>query len=494
MEEEIDLGKYLAVLIRRWWVVVGVTLVCALAAGTLVASRPKVYKAHAFVALTQPTWQVSFGTAITSPSESAISAADPKRRLASLVALVPNPAVAEAVLRSVGEKLPASERNVRTLLGMVKGELVKDSDLIDITVTYRDSSIAIAIANAWGQEYARQADALYGVISQESLIVHNQVQAAKASYEQAQAALEEALAQSRFEELNGRIAEYQAVLDGLRGARGALMARLLSEISRLQSLREDALAMRAQVQAGGQAAAESNAPALVLLKARAFANTEGELPLWEQALQPSRWVTPTISLGLLPVQITPPTLQIQNAPLTVTAETMVGDLDALAATLERREHALKEELRSLAESLARGEESVFFVGAQFPESDRQEETVDLNTQLATAIRDLEQRVRELRAQLVQEENRLKEAQAQRDLAWQGYDNLMRKEAELAITAQVTGPQVRLVAPAAFAEERANVTKTVAAGAVGGLLLGIVAAYALESWQAHRACAKTNAGN
>ena len=272
------------------------------------------------------------------------------------------------------------------------------------------------------------------------------------------------------------------------------MARLLSEISRLQSLREDALAMRAQVQAGGQAAAESNAPALVLLKARAFANTEGELPLWEQALQPSRWVTPTISLGLLPVQITPPTLQIQHAPLTVTAEAMVDDLDALVETLEGREHALKEELRSLAEALAKGEESAFFVDIQSPESDGQEETGDLNVQLLAAIHDLEQRVGELRAQLAQEESRLKEAQAQRDLAWQSYDHLVRKEAELAITAQVAGPQVRLVAPAAFAEKLANGTRTVAAGAVGGFLLGIVAAYALESWQAHRACAKTSACN
>lgn len=501
MEEEIDLSKYLEILIRRWWIVIGMALVCALVAGAVVlAPRPAKYQARALVAMMKSASQVSFGTAITTLSEdSAQIAVDRLQRQASFVELISSPAIAEAVLQSLGDKLPESNRNVKGLLRMVKGSLAKNSDLIEIIVTHRDPNTAVAVANAWGQEYARQVNMLYSATAGGSYaVVRSQVQTAKTAYEKAQAALEEALAQDRSDELNRRAAEDQATIQALHDARDAVVPTLLSEIRRLERLQGNAEAMRAQVQGGGQAAAESNGPALVLLKAQVFANTWNEAPQARvmgqvepastSGSQPSAQTAPvTVNPVTLQVQAAPVTLQVQNTPLTMTAAAMADDLDALVATLERHQSTLKGELRGISESLVKGEEGVFFLSSGPSERGEQGGIVDIDPQLATAIGDLEQRVRALRAQLSREMSRQQEAQAQRDLAWQSYDNLARKEAELAIAAQITGAEVRFAAPAAFAQKSASGRlKTVAVAAVAGLLAGVVAAYALEFWQSYRA--------
>jgi len=495
MEEEIDLSKYLEILIRRWWIVIGMALVCALVAGAVVLPRPAKYQARALVAMMKSASQVSFGTAITTLSEGdAKIQVDRLQRQASFVELISSPTIAKAVLQSLGDKLPESNRNVRGLLRMVKGSLAEKSDLIEIIVTHRDPDTAVAVANAWGQEYARQVNMLYSATAGGSYaVVRSQVQTAKTAYEKAQAALEEALAQDRSDELNRRIAEDQATIQALHDARDAVVPTLLSEIGRLERLQGNAEAMRAQVQGGGQAAAESNGPALVLLKAQAFANTWNEAPQARvmgqvepastSGSQPSAQTAPVT----LQVQAAPLALQVQNTPLTMTAEAMADDLDALVATLESHQSTLKGELRGISESLVKGEEGVFFLSSGPSERGEQGGIVDIDPQLATAIGDLEQRVRALRAQLSREMSRQQEAQAQRDLAWQSYDNLARKEAELAIAAQITGAEVRFAAPAAFAQKSASGRlKTVAVAAVAGLLLGIVVAYALEFWQGYRA--------
>jgi len=179
----------------------------------------------------------------------------------------------------------------------------------------------------------------------------------------------------------------------------------------------------------------------------------------------------------------------QNTSQAISVEAMTSDLDALVATLRTRQSALEAELKSATTSLTEDKE-----GTHFPVSggSEQGEKAALGSQLATAIRDLEQRVRELRAQLSQEETSLREAQAQRDLAWQSYDNLARKEAELALAAQITDDQVRFAAPAAVALQSAESTKTVALSAIGGLAAGVVAAFALEAWLNRRARAKARA--
>jgi uncharacterized protein involved in exopolysaccharide biosynthesis len=518
MQEEIDLTKYVMILVRRWWVIIGIALGCTAVVGAAILLRPKPYQARALVAMIKSTWQVSFNTAIKTLSEGDTQVVvDQRKRQASYVELVSSPTVAETVLQKVGEKLPAGERDIASLLTMVQGGLAKDSDSIEIIATHRDPEVAIAVVNAWGQEYAHQVNALYGNTEGESYsVVRSEVQGAKAHYDEAEAALETLLKQDRLDELNRQIAEYQYAIQTLVSARGAVVPTLLNEISRIDRALHDALVMREQVQEGGAAAAASNETALVLLKAQLYANGWGQgaqsqpMGAFPQVqTHPMDRTDGSSSASVRSSQnqpLAPVTLQVQQAPLALqvqaslavpraaggsamTTEEMTADLGALVATLEKRRGTLTEELRSVSESTAKGEEGWFLIPGTAAQGN---DVVD--AQLAATIRDLEQRVRELRSQLAREESRLQEVKAQRDLAWQSYDTLSRKEAELAIAAQTTGAQVRFAVPAAVSQKSANGTGYVAIAAVAGLLCGIVAAYALEFRQSHLARAgATGAG-
>ncbi|MCD6518353.1 MAG: hypothetical protein J7M05_00310, partial [Anaerolineae bacterium] len=160
--EEVDLTQYFDALIRKWWLIVGLTLVCALVAGVYAFTRPSFYRARALVATVKEVTQVSFSQEIKTLSEDEI---DPKvsraQRLRSFVAMASSPAIAEAVLAQLGDQLPAQQRSTRALLGMVRADIPRGTDLIEIVATHPNPSIAEMVANAWAQEYIRQLNEVY---------------------------------------------------------------------------------------------------------------------------------------------------------------------------------------------------------------------------------------------------------------------------------------------------------------------------------------------
>jgi uncharacterized protein involved in exopolysaccharide biosynthesis len=503
----IDLGRYIEVLFRQWQLILGSVLVCTLAAALVISKQPKAYQARVLIASTKTLTSVSFGSSIETLSEEQISGAfNLGARLGTYVQLVKNPAIAEDVLRELGDRLSPSQRNVSSLLEMVNGNLAEKSDAIEITVENQDPVLARDIANAWASAFVTQVNAIYseGGANESHVSVKSQLEDAKNTYDKSQAELESFFAGNRAAEYQRQIDERQAMIDSLSTARtlsastiisntmlsqltvfnqqvgdlATQLTQVYSDTRKVDRLLMDARDMRDQVQSGGLGAVNSNALALTLLKSQIFASNEGA-----------------------------PNLLVQTNPVASTPDEMVGDLNGLISTLEARQSSLKDQIQFLSVQLlsaanAQSNLSSGVVNGGQPTADQAQATLQslsalkglesianldlVGTPMEQKIQQLEGQVNQLRSHLAQEQAREQELTRARDLAWETYKTLATKEAELRVASQTKGTEVALAAPAAVPKnDVVSGTSTVALAAMVGLLLGIGAAYFIEFWWGYK---------
>lgn len=290
--------------------------------------------------------------------------------------------------------------------------------------------------------------------------------------------------------------------------------RILSQLSKDYSqlrqneyLLEDASDMLAQVRLGGQGAASSNALALTLLKAQVFASN-GELV----------------------------NLQIQTIPAEISAEAMIADLQGLVATLTERKTLLEKDIVTLSNQLIQGEGFEYLdislddggeLGAAIENRYKElwqtgsltelsltildqgtslqeevlrraqgllelqgiEEILNFNvvgTPLDLKIQELHQQVRNLQAEIATQKFQEQELTRARDLAWDTYNNLAKKQAEMEVAAQTANAEVVLSAPAtAPDEDTASGVMIVLVGLVAGGVLGLVVAFGAEFWWVYK---------
>jgi uncharacterized protein involved in exopolysaccharide biosynthesis len=164
---------------------------------------------------------------------------------------------------------------------------------------------------------------------------------------------------------------------------------------------------------------------------------------------------------------------------------MVGDLDALIQVLQNRRTALLRQWTSLSQALSEGNAWGFSASTSQTKPD--------DGQIGQTLDTLERQVRTLTTEMEQAKGRLKEVTAQRDLAWETYNNVLRKEVELALAVATAGAELRLGTLAVVSPEARGLAKSVATAALAGLMLGIFGAFALEFWQGYRARTAVGAG-
>jgi uncharacterized protein involved in exopolysaccharide biosynthesis len=135
----------------------------------------------------------------------------------------------------------------------------------------------------------------------------------------------------------------------------------------------------------------------------------------------------------------------ERAGLEGSAEEQVQNLDALLSILEARQ----EEVQSL---------------------------IDEGT--------LQQEILQLQEQLEREQAREQELTSARDLAWETYQTLARKEAEVQVATQVTDTEVRFAVPAVEPKEPVAPKKklNIAIAGVLGLMAGVFGAFLVEYFE------------
>ena len=118
-DDEIDLRKYLDILVKRWREIVIVTLAVVLLAVAAVLTlrfvETPMYEADSNVAIVRTQTQVTFDDRFTTSSDQ-MTNADITSRRAALLGLVYNGAIAERVIAELGDLLVRISRMGLTLL------------------------------------------------------------------------------------------------------------------------------------------------------------------------------------------------------------------------------------------------------------------------------------------------------------------------------------------------------------------------------------------
>lgn len=280
-----------------------------------------------------------------------------------------------------------------------------------------------------------------------------------------------------------------------------LLTNLNNARSRVRQMIGDAQAMRDQVRAGGDAAAQSNATALSLMKSQAFA------------------LTTPIS-GSVALQ-----LQMQDQTTAVTADAQVTDLEAFVKSLQSREASLTQQINDVSTRLQTGDGYILSNAANEQSKIAQaisstypllfdvgsigqlSENVPVTNPLTTAAQNkaseilnfsidnltagsfagndasnaaivrLQKRLSEAQARMEKEQATYNQLKTERDLKLETSETLARKQAEVTLASAVSGSEVRLASPALPPDRRTmGLLPKVAIASLIGLLAGVVLAF------------------
>jgi capsular polysaccharide biosynthesis protein len=239
-DDEIDLRKYINILIKRWREIVIITIaIVVLAAAAVVTLRllqTPMYEADSNVAIVRTQTEVSFDERFTT-SSGQVATSDISSRRSALLGLVFNGAIAERVIADLGDQLSEEEQEPATLLRRIDAELsslggrTTQSDLIAITALADSPEKAAAIANSWAQHYVQEVNRIYGQVPDEMMAsVQSQLDQAKINYEGAQRNLEQFLATSPVNSLRRQSQETQEAITALQRANTEALSSYVEEI------------------------------------------------------------------------------------------------------------------------------------------------------------------------------------------------------------------------------------------------------------------------
>ncbi|MEE8390808.1 MAG: Wzz/FepE/Etk N-terminal domain-containing protein, partial [Anaerolineae bacterium] len=241
MEEEIDLRQYIDVLLRWWWMIVLGTLLAGGSAFLVSMIMPPTYEATAGLVMLKSRAELSLGSGFQSLTDEDMTFGEAaqgqvvleraRQRLNSLAGMVKNGAIAQQVVDELSDILDEDERDPAQLIGSIEGEVLEDSDTIQITASHRDPVKAAAISNAWAQAFETHVNSIYGEAPFTPFAdIHEQVLETRAGYDQAQEALLAFLsADDRISELQRQIEEEEKTIASLRAGRQSAISAVIDK-------------------------------------------------------------------------------------------------------------------------------------------------------------------------------------------------------------------------------------------------------------------------
>ncbi len=201
--DEINLIDYIQVIRKRKWLIFLGTVLCAVVVGVVSLFMPKVYEAKTYLMVTLPKYQVEFatkeGSKISTPLFENISAE-------TFSKIILNEHTAKAVLDKLALDNPAHKYTVNALLGQVKAEYQRNTNLILLKVQDTSQNRAAQIANVWASAFIARNEE---VISKESSntydFVMSQLEKGKISLKTAEEELERFQKTNRIELLKEQV-------------------------------------------------------------------------------------------------------------------------------------------------------------------------------------------------------------------------------------------------------------------------------------------------
>jgi capsular exopolysaccharide synthesis family protein len=480
MEDEINLGQYVSVLIKWHRLIILAALLAGLVAFGVSSTLPPTYEAETAVTLVKSSTQLNFDPKMTTVSDmNAGYYVDQDARRKALTTLVKSSDVATAVIAKIGDQLSAAEHIPANLVGAING--TNNGDVIKITARADRADKAALLANTWTQEYLNNVNTIYSETPLSSAELQLQADAAKRDYDQKETTLVAYVANNPNDKLTRQIAEKQQVINSLQSgnapdktksyldsiinarlavfnqqsaAKTQKLADLYSIRNRLERLLADAQALRNQLSAGAVSNSRGDELAGLLLEASAF-STGTDLPV---SLQ----------------------IPMDRFSTGATAAEQLRSLDRLIATLEARGKVVQAEIDAQSKELLMTS-GVEFLSTQQQGLDKVIGYPSANEPITKVVDQLQQEVNQLQSQLEQESAKKQELVRSRELAWSTYTTLSNKAAEATVAAQSKGSVIRLAVPAVapHAPISPNKTTNTLLASVVGLVLAVGVAFLFE---------------
>ncbi len=452
MEEEIDLRPYITAVIKRWYWIVGAAILSAAIAFIFTSIASPVYEAKASIAIIRSRTDVSFDPRIRTLSEDELESLNANARREALLSLVKSNDIAVLVLNEVRNLLGDEEQKISSLLEMVTTS--SDGDLIHIVVAHQNPEVAARIANAWANNFEAHVNTLYGANINDNLdIINTQVTTSEAAYQTAQSEIETFIGSNRIATLQNQIKAKNDLLGVYLDAvspsdsiklqvdnRQQSLSNYYDNLLKIEQWLNDARALREQVQADtrSNAADLSNTLALISLRGQVFG---GSSPL-----------------------------QLQVSLDTENEGVSLANVEALISVLETRQLTTQAQIQDLSTTLVTEDLGELTITDDHPVSQRMAE---LNAEISN-----------LEAAKESEEAKRRELERARDLSWETYQTLTRKQAEQEIATLTTGTEVRLASSAIPPEDPVgsqNLSKIVLAGFLG-TAVAVFTIFAREWWR------------
>ena len=154
-EEEIDLRDYVEVIVRRKWIIIGVTLAAVIGAGivSFFVLKP-VYQATSILMVSRPKYQVELEPKIQTFIPSA------ELSLETYANLIKSGSIEQKVIEELILNQPPNELTVEDLDKMLSVEIIKDTNLIRMNVEDSSPRRAMEIVNTWTGLFVKENEDL----------------------------------------------------------------------------------------------------------------------------------------------------------------------------------------------------------------------------------------------------------------------------------------------------------------------------------------------
>ena len=309
LPQELDLTRYVAIVARRWWLILITGVLGVLAAFAMSSTQPVAFRATSHLALLRTGTTVNLDARVRTVSDSDpnTQTLDQLARRRALVAFAESDELPAAVVQELGAQLPSELASTERLRSHVSTNV--DQDVIDIQATMPTAESAVLVANAYARAYEKQINAVFGEQPLTAQDLQPKVAQAKQAYDEKQNALTTFLAANQIESL-------QRQVDVLTGQ---LDSQVKLEI-KLAQLEQDAIALRNRLKDEPENSSLGTLVAALLMEANAYNNVFTEID--------TETTVPVVRLN-------PTELNITNLP---TAD-QVSSLDDLIQSVQARRRA-----------------------------------------------------------------------------------------------------------------------------------------------------------
>lgn len=203
-EDEIDLRKYVEVLLRHWPWIVGCALVAAIAAFGVTALMDPTYEASAVVLITEPRYQMQF-----EPRFETVDQWQPAYKA------FPELATSDGVLETVVAAYePSPEAGIerwrlKVLKDMVEASSEGDPSLVKLTVSCGSAEDAAALANVWAEKLVERGNEIYSEGEEDAAFFQRQTSQAQEALDKAEEALISFQARDRASIVSAQLNSYR---------------------------------------------------------------------------------------------------------------------------------------------------------------------------------------------------------------------------------------------------------------------------------------------